>query len=360
MRNKYIVPCEVRLGELFCGPGGVGCGAGNVIVLKDGVEYSIKHCWANDYDQFACDTYRYNNKISANAVYCEDVSKFFTRINELPYIDVLTFGFPCNDYSQVGEKLGEEGKYGPLYSYGIKFLDLMRPAAFVAENVSGLKSSGDTLAKIVSQMCQLGYTVTSHLYHFEDYGIPQCRHRIVIVGINNDLLPSVTFRVPEPSHKGNHVSCKTALEIPPILDSVPNQQPTRHSPTVVQRLQYIQPGENCWTADLPDELSLNVVGARISQIYRRLDATKPAYTITGSGGGGTHVYHWSQNRALTNRERARLQTFPDSYVFKGPKGAVRRQIGMAVPPLAAQFIIGALVKSMLGLEYPYIKPNIGF
>ena len=98
-------------------------------------------------------------------------------------------------------------------------------------------------------------------------------------------------------------------------------------------------------------MRLNVKGTKLSNIYKRLDPDKPAYTITGSGGGGTHVYHWSEPRALTNRERARLQTFPDDYVFYGNKESVRRQIGMAVPPLASKFIFNAILKSIVGLEY---------
>ncbi len=81
---------------------------------------------------------------------------------------------------------------------------------------------------------------------------------------------------------------------------------------------------------------MNVKGAKISQIYKRLDPNKPAYTVTGSGGGGTHIYHYAEPRALTNRERARLQTFPDTYIFEGSKESVRKQIGMAVPAKKGQ------------------------
>ena len=96
-----------------------------------------------------------------------------------------------------------------------------------------------------------------------------------------------------------------------------------------------QAGENAFTADLPDDLKLNITGAQISQIYKRLDPDKPSYTVTGSGGGGTR--HVSAGRALPdNRERARLQTFPDSYKFIGSKESVRKQIGMAVPCRGAQ------------------------
>ena len=84
-------------------------------------------------------------------------------------------------------------------------------------------------------------------------------------------------------------------------------------------IKYIKPGESAWNAQLPTYLKLNVKGAKLSHIYKRLEPSKPAYTITGSGGGGTYVYHWYENRALTNREGARLQTFPDEFVFLGSK-----------------------------------------
>lgn len=88
-------------------------------------------------------------------------------------------------------------------------------------------------------------------------------------------------------------------------------------------------------------------GATISQIYKRLVANKPSYTVTGSGGGGTHIYHWEEPRALTNRERARLQSFPDSFNFLGGKESVRKQIGMAVPPKGAEVVFKAVLKTLL-------------
>ena len=133
---------------------------------------------------------------------------------------------------------------------------------------------------------------------------------------------------------------------------------TKQSQQVVERLSYIQPGQNAFTANLPEHLRLNITGAKISQIYKRLDPDKPSYTVTGSGGGGTHIYHWSEERALTNRERARLQTFPDEYEFMGSKESVRKQIGMAVPCRGAKIIFEAILKSFAGIPYDYIEPNI--
>lgn len=109
---------------------------------------------------------------------------------------------------------------------------------------------------------------------------------------------------------------------------------------------------------MPTNLRLKVAGAQISQIYRRLDPSRPSYTVTGSGGGGTHVYHWYENRALTNRERARLQTFPDTFIFEGSKESIRRQIGMAVPPEGAKVIFEAIAKTLEGIGYDFVESNI--
>lgn len=92
--------------------------------------------------------------------------------------------------------------------------------------------------------------------------------------------------------------------------------------------------------------------------YLASDPNKPAYTVTGSGGGGTHMYHWAEHRALTNRERARLQTFPDNYIFSGSKENVRKQIGMAVPPEGIKVIFKAILNTFAGNNYPHIPQNI--
>ena len=160
------------------------------------------------------------------------------------------------------------------------------------------------------------------------------------------------------NYKNKNNTCKYALEIPPIPKNAFNNELTQQSKTVTERLKHIKPGENAFTANLPKELQLNVKGAKISQIYKRLDPNKPAYTVTGSGGGGTHIYHYSEPRALTNRERARLQTFPDTYEFLGSKESVRKQIGMAVPPRGAKIIFEAILNTFAGIKYKTVPCNI--
>lgn len=186
--------------------------------------------------------------------------------------------------------------------------------------------------------------------------MPQYRHRIVIIGIRSDT--GLEFKVPSPFSSENPITARAALEEPPIPEDAKNNELTKQSPAVVARLKYIPPGQNAWYEGIPEELRLNVKGARLSQIYKRLNPDKPAYTITGSGGGGTHGYHWKENRSLTNRERARLQTFPDDFIFEGSKESVRRQIGMAVPPKAAKIIIEAVLKTFAREQYDYVEATL--
>lgn len=340
-----------RLGELFCGPGGIGYAAHRSKVGG----YRIKTVWANDNDESTCETYSHNlGNAGAVKVINQDVRTL--NIDELPLIDALAFGFPCNDFSIVGEQKGTDGEYGPLYSYGVKAIKRFKPRWFVAENVGGLSNAneGGAFKKILSELHMEGYDLVPHLYKFEKYGVPQARHRIIIVGIRSG--EGLLYRVPEPTHQ-IPVTCQFAIENPPIEKTAFNNELTRQSHNVVERLKFIKPGENAFTADIPEELRLNVKGAKISQIYKRLDPNKPAYTVTGSGGGGTHVYHWKDHRALTNRERARLQSFPDSFEFLGSKESVRRQIGMAVPPLGMKVIFESILKTFSGVKYESVPSS---
>jgi DNA (cytosine-5)-methyltransferase 1 len=349
----------LTIGEMYCGPGGLGIASNESVVRQNGKSFGYRHVWATDYDFDTCLTYAENviRKSDKNAqVVCSDIRSIDPVT--IPPVDGLLFGFPCNDFSSVGESKGLKGKFGPLYQYGVNFISMHNPIFFLAENVSGISSanSGNAFEKILSSLEEAGrwgYDLTTHLYKFEDYGVPQARHRYIIVGIRKDL--KLEFRVPAPTFV--QVSARQAIEVPPIHETSPNHDYVRQSPTVVERLKFIKPGQNAWTAEIPPELQLNVKGAKLSQIYKRLVPDKPSYTITGSGGGGTHVYHWKENRALTNRERARLQTFPDDFLFMGNRESVRKQIGMAVPPSGGKFILESILKTLLGIEYESVEAS---
>ena len=352
--SKKII--ELKLGELFCGPGGIALGAQNAILETSNEIYKIKHAWANDFHEETCQTYRNNINIKPNNVICRDVREL--DIEQLSKIDVFAYGFPCNDFSNVGKQKGFQGEYGALYTFWVNVLNKFNPLFFIAENVSGLKSSnsGKAFEKILEDLRksgQYGYTLTVHEYKFEDYGVPQKRHRLIIVGFRKDL--NLKFKVPKPTHINNHITVEEALANVP--KNSPNNDLTKQSKTVIERLKRIKPGQNIWDVNdkLPEELRLNVKGAKLSQIYKRLHPNEPAYTITGSGGGGTHVYHYKEPRALTNRERARLQTFPDNFVFYGKKESIRRQIGMAVSPKMAEIIFNSCLKTLANIEYDSVQ-----
>jgi DNA (cytosine-5)-methyltransferase 1 len=352
---------KFKIGELFSGPGGLSLGALNAKVPYNNA-YSISHCWASDYDKDSCETYKKNIKGSKkNSVILKDVRNL--NINKLSKIDCFAYGFPCNDFSLVGKQKGFDGEFGPLYTYGIKVLNKFNPKFFVAENVGGLSSAneGNSFKKILYDLERSGnsgYQLTVHKYKSELYGIPQTRHRIIIVGIRKDL--NISFKIPKPltPKPVDYTTVKECLENPIIKENAHNNELTKQSKTVIERLKMIKPGGNVWNSNLPTRLQLNVKGAKLSQIYRRLDPNKPSYTITGSGGGGTHGYHYDHPRALTNRERARIQTFPDNFEFIGSKESVRKQIGMAVPPVLSEIIFTAILKTFAKLKYESIESNI--
>ena len=339
---------SLKYGELFCGPGGMGLGAKKAQIHHKKAVYKMQHKWAVDHDLNSCLTYQKN---IGGKVLNQDIRSL--KIKSLGGVDIFAYGFPCNDFSVVGKHKGFKGAFGPLYQYGVDVLNIYSPMAFLAENVGGLVSAneGNTFLKILQALetAGKGYILTFHKYKFEEYGVPQMRHRIIIIGIRQDL--NLTFNIPQPTHTVKYVTAQTALEEPVIAPLTANHEFMKVSDTVIERLKYIKPWKNIWNSDMPKRLKINCANAQLSQIYRRLDKNKPSYTITGSGGGGTYGYHWKENRPLTNRERARLQTFPDDFVFEGGSSSVRRQIGMAVPPKISQLLFESVIKTLFKIPY---------
>ena len=349
---------KFRLGELFCGPGGLACGALRS-TSNDG-SLGVEHAWANDYDLDTCITYRSNIcPETPESVYHGDVRDL--KIKELGEIDAFAYGFPCNSFSNVGEHQGiANEKFGQLYWYGVEVLQEYHPQWFIAENVSGIRSAGSgDFQTILADLREAGYKLNVNLYKAEQYGIPQARHRVIIVGIREDL--PYEFHVPDYApYSGCDITSRTALD--GIPEDASKKEKRHLQEKVVRRLSLIRPGENVWQAeerlgeDFPADLRIHTK-TKISQIYRKLDPDKPAYTVTAAGGGGTFMYHWT-DRELTNRERARLQTFPDDYTFYGKYSSVRKQIGMAVPCRLSEIVTTAVLNTFAGIEYPWIEANL--
>jgi len=325
-----------------------GCGGMDLPFKMAGFEV----VWAIDSNKYACETFK--NNIS-RVITHNSIEKINIK-QEVPDADLIIGGFPCQDFSLIWKRYGLDVERGNLYTYFREFVKQKQPKAFVAENVKGLLSANNhqAIKQIIQDfenIVEPGYLVKPKLYNFADYGVPQFRERVLLVGIRKDT--GFNFIHPPPEYGLNRNPYRTAAEALKGVEKVPhNNENHKINPKTQQRLAQIKPGGNF--SDIPRNSPLYVKGL-ISHVYRRLDPNQPSSTIIAGGGGGTWGYHYEEPRALTNRERARLQTFPDHFIFEGSITEVRRQIGNAVPPEG----IAAVVKSLIPLfQEDYIKVDL--
>lgn len=234
---------KIKLGELFSGPGGIAIAAEMANELISG--HKFVHGWAVDYHEDTIATYKRNiSGATDNSVICSDVRKISAKeLKKICNINGFAYGFPCNDFSLVGEHKGIDGSFGPLYTYGIPILNEFEPIFFIAENVGGIRSANDgrALKKIIDDLSSAGpgYEISTHLYKFEEYGVPQARHRVIMVGINRNL--GLIFKPPAPTHLKRFKTCKEAIEKPAIKSWAANHEFTKQHERVVARLKYIKP-----------------------------------------------------------------------------------------------------------------------
>lgn len=308
-------------------------------------QLGFKLVWANDIDKCACETYRINigDHIKQADIYdIEDT--------DIPSVDLILGGFPCQDFSMIWKRGGIRVKQGNLYKRFVDIVSLKNPKMFVAENVKGILTANNKQAikQIIDDFLIAGthgYTVDCHLINFADYGVPQMREWVLIFGVRKDLQRA--FSLPGATHKPeNYMTAKQALSGVQGV-ALNNEHLNIHSETV-EKLKLIPPGGNF--SDIP-ESSPHAVKGMISHVYRRLHPDKPSATIIAAGGGGTWGYHYSEPRPLTNRERARLFGYPDDFFFHGGIPEVRKQIGNSVPPVG-MMVFAKEIKSFLTCVNP--------
>ena len=307
------VPRETRsVVSLFSGCGGMDIGFLGDFFFGENHYHRLPFdvVWANDLNQSACDTY------AANLNHPIRQGDIADLLDELPrQSDVVIGGFPCQDVSVNGAKQVAEGQRTVLYQHMVEAIRRIRPSAFVAENVKGfLMSHGE---EFFDQMLRdfssiPGYNVSWQLYLAADYGVPQMRERVFIVGLASDRC----FQHPEP--KGPHITAKEALE---DLESLGEDPSFGHIWSKAKRS--------------PD------------QGNRRLTAHRPATTIRAEHHGNIQ-WHYALDRRISLREAARLQSFPDDFRFTGGMRETERQIGNAVPPVMAWHIAKALSEHLDG------------
>lgn len=320
----------VRVLSLFAGCGGMDHGAH----LAGG--HTI---WANECNKWAVQTYENffkNTRLVRAPIEQVDLDKELPKKGE---VEVILGGFPCQDFSMIWKRPGLKGTRGNLYTYFVDIVQRLEPLAFVAENVKGLLSAnqGKAIETIISDFNTCGYQLNQDdlVYNFADYGTPQLRERVLIIGIRKDL--GIKFERPPKTHapkdKAKLVGLLPYKDARTALHGVEkvrfNNEQQNIKKSTIELLKLIPPGGN-FTSVPPDHPQY--VKGMISHVYRRLHPKQPSTTIIAGGGGGTWGYHFQHPRSLTNRERARLFDFPDQMEFFGPIGEVRRQIGNAVPP----------------------------
>jgi len=303
--------------------------------------------WANDFSEWAVQSFK---NYFGDVIVHEDITKINPyKDKSIPDCDLILGGFPCQDFSVIWKQPGLNGKRGGLYRHFLEFVDAKKPKAFVAENVKGLltannKKAIETIIKDFESISP-GYVVKVHLYNFAEYGVPQFRERVIIVGIRVDT--GFDFIHPAPTHgpKGTlpYVTAGQAIK---GAEKVPyNNEHIKSANKTIELLKLIPEGGNF--TDIPKDNPLYVKGM-ISHVYRRINRNEPAKTIIAAGGGGTWGYHYPEPRPLTNRERARLQSFPDDFVFYGSIAEARRQIGNAVPPEGVRLVAKRLLPLFSG------------
>ena len=350
MENKK----KYKILSTFTGAGGLDIGfhGGFRFLDKYYSELPFETAVASDINLDACHTLSADNKYFKDTdVICADITKYDYKQIKGDF-DVLLGGFPCVTFSVVGKQAGiTDNKNGQLYESYAKYVEHFRPKVFLAENVKGILSANKGEAvKIIKQRFEIqGYKLKVFLVNFADFGVPQLRQRVLFIGVRDDI--KTEFIPPEFTNLNNHVTVQEAFK--GITKDMPNNELLNTTARTTAMLKLIPPGGN-----YKDLLGTPYqVKGLMSNIYRRLKADEPSYTMIASGGGGTWTYHYDEPRPLTNRERARIQTFPDDLVFKGTTTEVRRQIGNAVPAVGIYHFACRIADVLNGIIPIYKKEN---
>lgn len=296
--------------SLFSGCGGLDLGfrGGFSFLGKEYPKNPFEIIWANEINKAACATYRANvdERIVEGAI--ED------KFDSMPTIaDVVIGGFPCQDISINGKMVGVDGKRSGLYIWMVKAVDRIRPKIFIAENVKALlmKRHEASLERVIRDFSAIGYNISYHLYDAANYGVPQTRERVIIVGIRKDM--DVEFVPPLPTTADKPITAKEALQ---DLEDKPEDPSINH----------------IWSSAKPSS----------GQGLRFLTADAPGTTMRSECHGNLQ-FHYSLPRRISMREAARIQSFPDDFIFEAKLRETERMIGNAVAPVFAWHIANAVL-----------------
>ena len=315
--------------ELFAGGGGLALG------LELAGINTVLHV---EIDKYCCETLKKNRphwNIMNNDIKYVDFKPYKSKV------EIVTGGFPCQAFSFAGKKLGFEDVRGTLFYEFARCVKEVEPLMFMAENVRGLIShdNGRTLETILDILRSLGYNVQTQLLNTVNYGVPQKRERIVIIGTKT----GIKFEYPEKEKK--------VMVLRDALKNVPKSEGQKYSAAKKKVLELV-PAGGCWR-NLPLDIQKSYMGKSFysdggrTGMARRISWDEPCLTVTCSPSQKqTERCHPDETRPFTVREYARIQTFPDDWEFIGGLGEKYKQIGNAVPVKFANHLGNQLVKSI--------------
>lgn len=319
--------------ELFAGAGGLALGLEKAGI--EGVEFV-------EFNHAACETLRANRpqwNVVEGDVHYVDFSKY------KGCVDLVSGGAPCQAFSYAGKKLGFGDTRGTLFAEFARCVEEVQPKMFLFENVRGLLShdNGRTFETIHHVFENLGYKVQYKVLNACYYGVGQKRERIIVVGIRNDLVDMIDFEYPDPDEKW------TTLR--DVLVNVPDSPFQPYSDKKYAVMNLVPPG-GCWV-DLPEDVAKEYMGKSYYSgggrrgMARRISWDEPCLTLTTSPSQKqTERCHPDETRPFTIREYARIQSFPDDWVFEGAMTDQYKQIGNAVPVELAHRIGKQIVKAL--------------
>lgn len=341
MNANIDIKKDFNVIELFAGAGGLALG-----LEQAGFNTKL----AVEINKWAAKTLKTNRPYWN--ILEDDISKIVKEgiksyLKDEEEIDLVSGGYPCQSFSYAGNRLGLEDIRGTLFYDYAEVLKEIQPKMFFAENVKGLTThdKGRTLQVMLNVFEEVGYKVYYKVLNALDYGVAQKRQRIVIIGVRKDIYEKIgeDYKFPEPYEK--------QLVLRDILKDVPQSECAKYNDSKKEVLKYVKPG-GCWK-DLPDDIAREYMkttyfmGGGRTGIARRLSWEEAGLTVLCTPSQKqTDRCHPDEIRPFSIRENARIQSFPDNWIFEGSMAEQYKQIGNAVPVNLAKEV-GLSIKNYL-------------
>lgn len=319
---------KLKVASLFCGCGGsdLGMVGGFDYLGKRYEELPFEIVYAVDFDRWAVDTYNKNFKHKA---ICADVTE--VDFSKIPDVDIMIGGFPCQSFSTINPTKDTNDDRANLYKQIVRFLQTKQPKYFVCENVKGLMTlqGGSIVNKIIREFCQCGYRVRFKLLKAVEYGIPQRRERVIIIGIRNDFVFNYEFPAPICSE----------VDATPLGAVIENLDISEQKYYFSQKaVQGVKNAKNNMKRGLWQDLSKPCLTITAHLAKTSMNSRDPILLVNSA----SELY-----RRFTPREAARIQSFPDNFLLNDSEPKSYKQIGNAVPPVFMWYVAKQLEKAVV-------------